>query len=1071
MDQSDGRKGHTGSTGLTSASCGIPNHFPAATVLVDRKGRIAYVSDLFATLASRPRARLIGRKLSRLLSTDTGAALPADLASGDPLIDAAMSLARPDSDPVDVLVSSERWVDPDGTIYAALVLRDQTATRTVQQDRDDLALRLQSVLDQTRSGTWSWRIDSGECQFSPRCADILGYTVEEIAPATIDTWRALIHPQDLEKAQASLDDHLKGRQPAFDVEVRMYHKTGREVWVRCFGQVSERAATGKPLRIIGTHMEIDQEKVSEDDHRRNHGMLNRMGRIAGVGGWEVDLRTGSILWSQETRRIHAVDDDFVPSLEDGINFYAPEARDTISSAVERGMSSGEPWDLELPFIRKNGSRIWVRAMGEVEFEDGAPVRLIGAFQDITQRIKHQNEMLAAQEWVALSAEKGRVGLWSLDIVMGKLNWDRQMAALFGIDLAARPATVAAWSDLLHEDMQEQLKQAIRRSLFSKTDMEVELTFDGPDGPRVVKLVGAPHADPDGIVDRLQGACFDLTEHRGLLSQLQAQATKLSVTLNSIGDGVITTDDAGRIAWMNPEAERLTGWDVDNAADRPVAEVLDLHDHASGEQIENPVLSAIRQRRQVGLPKDAMLRRPDGSSIAIDDSASPLFDQSGQIFGAVMVFRDTTEQRDQSREIEFRATHDPLTRLLNRTALIETLDQRIADPIKRLNSFLLAIDLDHFKRINDSFGHAAGDTVLCRIADILTECVGESDHVARLGGDEFCVLVRQPDLASATALGDRICTRIAEGAFLRRSSDIAIPTGASIGIMPLDQPDLTSGEAMKCADIAAYGAKNAGRGQVCVWSATDTDMTDRRRRGSLVQRIEEAVANGTWIVEAQPVRWQSDIDGEIAFHELLIRLPDEDGTAILPAEFLPAADRYGLLPSIDLWMLSHAFERLATATAGGVQSAVSVNVSDSSIDSLPFHRDALDIIAAAAPDLRTLLHLEVTETALLKDFDRTSQFLARVRALGPRVAIDAFGAGMSTFRHFRALPADYLKIDGSFTRNLGEPMEAASMAFITRMAKVADLKTVAAHVEDDAQIKLLEGLDVDLFQGFALGHPS
>ena len=1072
MDQSDGRKARSGSTGTESSACGIPNNFPANTVLVDRTGRIAYVSDRFTDLAGRPRTKLIGRKIARLFHSGKEAddPLPDDLTKAA-LKDHPMRLARPDAAPLDVHLCSDRWLDPDGTIYAALVVTDASDTAAARRERDEAQLLLQTALDPSGAGTWSWNIQTGACSFSPRCAAILGYDPDKLARITVEEWRAMIHPPDLEQAQAALARYFDGTDPAYDVDLRMYSSDGGDVWVRCYGLIADRTDDGAPVRMIGTHLEIEQAKVSEEERRRSLGMLDRMGQIAGVGGWEVDLKSNSILWTKETRRIHGVDDNYTPDLASGINFYAPDARETISAAVERGMTSGEPWDLELPFIRQNGSRIWVRAMGEVEFEDGQPVRLIGAFQDITQRVKTQNEMLAAQEWIALSAEKGRVGLWSLDAVMGQLSWDRQMSVLFGRGDARPPTTVAAWADLLHDDMQDQLKQAIRRTLFSKTDMEVELTFTAANGPRVIKLVGAPHADQDGMVDRIQGACFDLTEQRSLMSKLQEQATKLSVTLTSIGDGVITTDEHGHIAWMNPEAERLTGWSLPSAMERDSSDILDIYDQATGRDIPNPILCAIQDRKTVGLPKEAMLRRPDGTSIAIDDSASPLFDEARKVFGAVMVFRDTTEQRDHSRDIEFRATHDPLTGLLNRAAFFERLKRCLADPAARLNSYLLAIDLDHFKRVNDSLGHDAGDTVLCRIADILTDSAGDTGTVARLGGDEFSILTRNRDINGVKSLAASICERISAGTFLRRSSDTSIRIGASIGVMPLNQPDLTSTEAMKCADIAAYSAKNAGRGRVRIWSATEGTMLEHAGEGSLIHKIEDTMAAEAWIVEAQPVRRDIRKDGPVAFRELLIRMPGVDGQPILPGEFLPAAQRYGLMPPIDLWMLSHAIARISKEIEADQDVAYSVNICAASIVSQDFQNKALDLISDAPSSVRPRLHLEINEDALLRDFGLARHFLARVRALGPRIAIDAFGAGISTIRHFKDLPADYLKIDGSLTRNLCDAAEADNIAFFTRMARAAELQTVAAHIEDEAQIAQLKTLDVDLFQGFAIDHPS
>lgn len=813
-----------GSTAVGSPAYGIPDNFPASIFLARHDGEITFASDKILTLWGVARKDVVGENLLHLLAANTAPIILEKLLGKRPVANCPLDLVLPSGAEISILASAEDWDDPDGTTYRVIEVTDVSGLRQTDADALKKSFRLQSCLEATNAGTWEWNVQTGETRFNERWAEIVGYRLEELEPVSIQTRLNLAHPDDLELSSAKLEDHFSGKEAYYDIDSRMRHKDGHDVWVRDRGRVFTWTADGKPEWMFGTHFQIDREKRADDVLRRNNAMLDRMGRLAGVGGWEVDIETSQVLWSEETKRIHGVDEDYVPNIQEAISFYAPEARPTVAQAVEEGMQSGKGWDLELPFVRRNGERIWVRALGEVEFEDEKPKRIVGAFQDITDRVHDRNELIAAKDWTTFAAAKGRVGLWSLDAIIGQLNWDQQMALHFGYTPDAAPKTVAEWFTSLDENNRKRLRQAIRESMFSGADMDLELTLDAPGAAtKVVKLVGAPHMDQVGTVDRLQGACFDLTEERQLLARLEEEANKLSVTLSSIGDGVITTGDSGHITWMNPQAEKLTGFSLATAKGLPSDEVLKIHEQTTGTIVACPIKQCLRTRETVMLQPNAMLRRANGSVIAIDDSVAPLFDSNQRLVGAVMVFRDTTQQRDLSRDTEFRANHDLMTGLLNRSAFLKNLEACLSDPLKQNGSYLFFVDLDHFKRINDSLGHEAGDAVLTRIAKVLRNCCKEDAVIARIGGDEFAILMRSKDTELIEDVAHQICIQAAEGILLQRTSDTSVRTGASVGIVSLGKEPLTSFEAMRRADIAAYTAKNNGRGQYCIWSRTDPSM--------------------------------------------------------------------------------------------------------------------------------------------------------------------------------------------------------------------------------------------------------
>jgi diguanylate cyclase (GGDEF)-like protein/PAS domain S-box-containing protein len=1072
MDQSHQRAATSRPDLDQAMSCGLPDTFPSAVFIADAQGVIAYASDAFIAQMGASRPDVLGKTLFDFLVATPDSPAAAALLGDHSVADMTADLQRRDGSTCSVLLCADHWRDPDGQQYRLIQVADQTAINQAQKDLALAKLHLECCLESSKAGTWEWNVQTNEIRIDDRWAASLGYSVKDLEPLSRDTLLHLTHPDDIHLVCSGSEHQTLTERETPDVEVRMRHRNGHDVWVRHSGHVISRTPDQKPEWLFGTHILIDHEKKTHQALQARYSILERVSNLSGVGAWEVDIKTQQVFWSQETKRIHGVSERYEPTIKEGINFYAPEARPIISAAVENGMTTGQSWDLELPFIRKNGQRIWVRAFSAVEFKDGEPDRIIGAFQEITEKVHDRNELIAAKEWTAYAAAKGRVGLWSLDTVLGELNWDSQMTSHFGFAPGSEPKTVSDWLKSLSLDSRRQLKVAVRNSMFSGTDLDLELTLQTSSGQhKVLKVVGAPHLDQEDTVDRLQGACFDLTEHRQMMARLEEQASKLSVTLSSIGDGVITADDMGRVTWMNPEAEKITGRTAQEVEGMQSVDLLRIVDEKTRDPIPCPIEDCLKQRSVVILAPNAVLLRPDDTEIAIDDSVAPLLDSEDRIIGAVMVFRDSSTQRGLSRDIAFRANHDSLTGLLNREAFLRQLEACLADPVKQNGSYLFFIDLDHFKRINDSIGHEAGDAVLACIADVLRESVDETAAVSRLGGDEFSILLRAKTQERAEAIGKDICRRATEGSCLKRSMDISINTGTSIGIVSLANQHVTAAEALKMADIAAYAAKNNGRGQICVWSDLDVNMQAMSRQTSLINLIEDATRDGSWIVQEQCIQRVDAIGDSNTFAELLIRLPDGNGGMIAPSDFLPAAERYGLMQEIDLWMCNHALARIAATLQVGAAKLYSVNISASSVSSGRFRRSVLDLLGAAPEQVRKLLCFEVTETAILTNYDGCRQFLANLRTLGASVAIDDFGAGSTSFRHFQHLPADYLKIDGSFIQNMNNPIEAASIQCFLRMAEVANFQTIAEHVEDADQIAALAALKVDFLQGFALGRPE
>jgi PAS domain S-box-containing protein len=280
---------------------------------------------------------------------------------------------------------------------------------------------------------------------------MIGASLDELSPTTIQTWADLAHPDDMARSTTLLQAHFAGETAAYECEARMRHRDGHWIWVLDRGKVLSRTADGQPEWMFGTHLDITARKVQEDRLRKSEELLNRTGALAQVGGWDVDIASGSIQWSEQTCRIHGVEPGYQPQLAEAIDFCAPEARPVIEAAVAQAVVDGYGWDLELPLIQKGGQRIWVRAVGQAEFEGGQPVRLFGAFQDITQRVQGRQALEAAQHRVTLATDSGGIGIWERDLKTNARCWDSRTYQLFGLQSDCGDDPEQTWRRRVHPD--------------------------------------------------------------------------------------------------------------------------------------------------------------------------------------------------------------------------------------------------------------------------------------------------------------------------------------------------------------------------------------------------------------------------------------------------------------------------------------------------------------------------------------------------------------------------------------------------------------------------------------------
>jgi PAS domain S-box-containing protein len=476
---------------------------PAMLHTSDAQGRLLHVSDAWLARLGYGRDEVLGRRSSDFLAPASRARalevdLPAFYRTGR-CDDLPMQMVCRSGEILDVLLSAILECDAEGAPVGSLaVIQDVTLRRRAEQELAREHERLRNLVDSTSAGTWEWNVQTGEVLVNARWATILGHTLEELGPVDNRFRAAIAHPDELEHTRALLRDHFAGRAEAYVAELRLQHRDGSWVWVEDRGRLVTRTPDGRPEWMFGIHVDIGARKRQEQALRRSEELLNRTGAAAGVGGWELDLATSTLTWSAQTRRIHGVADDYQPSLEGAIDFYAPEARPVVRAAVETAIATGKGWDLEVPFVQASGRRIHVRAVGHVEFEQGRATRLSGAFQDITEAVEQRVALRVAHQRMALATDSGGIGVWDIDLASQRLTVDAWMVRLYNLAPGEGTEPADLWERHVHPDDRAGVAQAVEQAIARQRSLDTEFRLVWADGSvRHVKVSARLTRDQHG----------------------------------------------------------------------------------------------------------------------------------------------------------------------------------------------------------------------------------------------------------------------------------------------------------------------------------------------------------------------------------------------------------------------------------------------------------------------------------------------------------------------------------------------------------------------------------------------
>ncbi len=541
-----------------------------------------------------------------------------------------------------------------------------------------------------------------------------------------------------------------------------------------------------------------------------------------------------------------------------------------------------------------------------------------------------------------------------------------------------------------------------------------------------------------------------------------------VSLHALADGVITTTGDGRIDYLNPLAQRLTGWNPSDARGRPLLEVLRLVDEERRQPVAHnlsELLAANPEQRD--LVDRRLLQRRDGQELHVEHSVARIGLGGESFGGVVVVLRDVSEMVALARKLSHQVRHDPLTGLLNRREFEHQLE-RALDGARQHDKhhMLLYLDLDRFKVVNDTCGHAAGDELLRQVSSLLRAQVRDSDRVARLGGDEFGVLLESCPEGRAMAIAEAMRGALEQLVFTWEGHRFTI--GTSIGLAPIDARSGDLGDLIASADAACYMAKNAGRNRLHLHAAGDPGRGDG---GLLIGLVREALRGEGFQLHCQRVKpLQAD-----AFHppmcEVLLRLSDNHGRELLPMAFIPTVERYGLMPEVDLWVLERMLYELNRMEHWSQGTLVALNLAGQSLAALDF-LPRLRNLLVRYPRESARLCFEINESCALTYSSQLQVLCDALHNLGARVAFDDFGHGLQSFDLLQRMGIDFVKLDPSLTRHLLDtPMHQARVHMVVELCHQLDICCVAKYVEDPASEGLLTELGVDYVQGYLVDRPQ
>ncbi|MEH2175686.1 EAL domain-containing protein [Nostoc sp.] len=967
--------------------------------------------------------------------------------------------------------STPRQFQDDRVVWDGLVV-DVTNLKCAEEILRKNEALLEESQRVARLGNWEFDIATGKITWSKQLFDLFNRDPALLEPNYQENLQ-LYWPEDAGKLAQAIERAMSTGE-SYKLILRTSPTYGSTIYIEGIGH-AEFNADGKVIRLYGTAQDvterqaaINERKQVEEELRRSEKLLATAQKVAHLGSWEWYLESQKQIWSAETFRIFGLNPaESAPTQAVFLQMLHPEDRPVLQRHLLGAIANKTPFNLEYRIIRPDGSLRYLESRAEVAYDtQGKTIRLYGAILDITER--KQAEIALKQSEIRYRAiVEDQTELIARHLPDGTLTFVNQAFALY-FGRSPEELIGSCYQPIIFKADRERVAQLLASMSVDNPVVIVENRVVVASGVRWTQWHNRMLFDEQGCFIEFQTVGRDITALKQIEETLFQEKELAQVTLQSIGDAVITTDAFGRIQYLNPIAESLLECSQASAQGLPLKEVLKIVHETTREVVQNPIEQALQENRIVSLANHTVLITERDREIAIQDSAAPIRNREGEVIGAVMVFHDVTQNRLLSRQLSWQATHDALTGLVNRQEFERRVEQSLH--LAKLDyqvHALCYLDLDHFKIVNDTCGHLAGDELLRQVTVLLKEKIRKTDTLARLGGDEFGVLLNQCTLEQALRVANELLSCVQQFRFVWQEQVFSL--GASIGLVGIDMHSESFAEIISTADAACYTAKNRGRNRVYVAQTDDQERLQQRGQMQWVSRISQALESDCFCLYAQKIAAIAPADQNGDHYEVLLRLRDEQGNLVLPMAFIPAAERYNLMHLIDRWVIQTLF-RNWPRVVGDKQSIYAINLSGSSINDDQFINFLYEQFSVYSISPQYIC-FEITETVAIANLTKAKQFIESLQEMGCRFALDDFGVGMSSFAYLKSLPVDYLKIDGSFIRNIIEnSVDDAIVTAITRISSVMGIQTIAEFVENDAILERITALGIDYAQGYGIGIP-
>ncbi len=902
--------------------------------------------------------------------------------------------------------------------------------------------RLRSIVNNMPECLWT-ADEAGKVSFiSPMAPAITGYTARDFyasAGLIIDN----VHPDDAPSVREAYRA-LFSDNKTFNIEYRFRRKDGAWVWLHNKAFMTYAKAGHKYAE--GIFSDITSSKAAALALLGSEARLREAQHIAHLGNWDLNVIENTLRWSDEVFRIFGLNpQSFGATYEAFISSVHPDDAQMVKDAVDAALSGKKPYSINHRIVLPNNQTRYVHETADVQYDSvGAPVRMFGTVQDITDQVEAERKL-------------SNLAKFPMENPYPVLR-----TTLDGHLLYANPAAQNLFTEeglIPGKPLSDYWRQLVTEAAIAARPMELEVNHDA----RVFSYILTPVHGEQYI--NIYGR--DVTESKKANLELK----KLHMAMEQSVNIVFITDIKGHIEYVNPMFESVTGYSRDEAIGQ-TPRILSSGDvpQEKYDQLWQTITSGKTWRDTY------KNRKKNGTFYWCSTVISPVRDAGGEITHFLAVQEDLTEKMASQERLQHLARYDELTSLVNRARFMELLAEWIAAEGPENHGAMLLINVDHFKYINDTYGHATGDEILSSMASLLRSALeteykalvaqtGSNPLLGRMSGDEFAVFLPHLSEAEALKIAERLRKDIEASRTLQGLHTFSVTVSAGMVMYPEHAQDAKT--FFTRADVAMYRAKELGRNRIHIYSPEDRDIEKIHSRFKWKERIQRALEEDRFVPWFQPIL---DLgDDQVHHFEALARMTTADGEVLLPGAFIDVAERFELVGYIDRMIIEKTMRM--QAKGGGGAFAFSMNLSGKDLGDADLLRFIQAKIGETGASPRNLI-FEITETAAIRDIVAAKKFVQALKGMGCKFSLDDFGVGFTSFSYLKSLSVDYIKIDGSFIMSLHK--DASDQVFVkamTGLAKGLGIKTVAEFVGDEAVLKLLKEYGVDYAQGYLIGKPS